>query len=66
MFIVGVYCKTLIIRVTLFSRNHRSSFIQENLFSRLVIYSSIILTLQIIDEDLFWRLYALAYPSKHF
>ena len=45
------YCKTLIIRVTLFSRNHRSSFIHETLFSRLVISSSIILTLQIIGED---------------
>ena len=45
------YCKTLIIRVTLFSRNHLSSFIHETLFSRLVISSSIILTLQIIDED---------------
>ena len=46
------YCKTLIIRVrTLFSRNHRSSFIHETLFARLVISSSIILTSQIIGED---------------
>ena len=44
------YCKTLIIRVTLFSRNHRSSFIHETLFSRLLISSSIILILQIIGE----------------
>ena len=35
-----VYCKTLIIRVTLFSRNHCSSFIHETLFSRLVRSSS--------------------------
>ena len=44
------YCKTLV-RVTLFSQNHRSSFIHETLFSWLVISSSIILTLQIIGED---------------
>ena len=49
--LVCEYCKTLIIRVTLFSRNHRSSFIHETLFWRLVISSSIILTLQMIGED---------------
>ena len=46
-----IYCKTLITRMTLFSRNHRSSFIHETLFSRLIISSSIIFTLQIIGED---------------
>ena len=45
------YCKTLIIRVTLFSRGHQPRFIQETLFSWLVIKSSIILTLKIIGED---------------
>ena len=29
-----MYCKTLIIRVTLFSRGHQANFIHETLFSR--------------------------------
>ena len=45
------YCKTLIIRVTLFSRGHQSRFIHETLFSRFVISSSIILIKEIIGED---------------
>ena len=48
---VIAFCKTLIIRVTLFSRGHQPRFIHETLFSRLVIYSSIILNLEIIGED---------------
>ena len=39
------YCKTLIIRVALFSRGQQPRFIHETSFSRFVIYSSIILAL---------------------
>ena len=46
-----LYCNTLIIRVTLFSRSHQPSFINETLFSILILYSSIFLTLEIIGED---------------
>ena len=49
--ITSNYCKTLIIRVTLFSRSHQHRFIHETLFSRFAIYSSIFLTLEIIGED---------------
>ena len=60
-----IYCKTLIIRVTLFSRNHRSIFIHETLFSRLVISSSIILTLLIIGEDfIFASLFSREFTRK--
>ena len=45
------YCKTLIIRVTLFSRCHQPRFIHETLFSRFVISSYIILIVEIIGED---------------
>ena len=46
-----MYCKTLIIRVILFSRGHHPRFIHETLYSRLVISSSIILTKGIIGDD---------------
>ena len=46
-----IYCKILIIRVTLFSRGQQPRFIHETIFSQFVIYSSIILALEIIDED---------------
>ena len=59
------YCKTLIIRVTLFSRNHRSIFIHETLFSRLVISSFIILTFLIIGEDfIFASLFSREFTRK--
>ena len=45
------YCKTLIIRVTLFSWGYQPRFIHKTLFLRFFIYSSIILTLEIIGED---------------
>ena len=45
------YCKTLIIRMTLFSQGHRLVYIHETLFSRFNIFCSIILTLEIIGED---------------
>ena len=45
------YCKTLIIRVTLFSRGNRPWYIHEILFSRIFMSSSITLTLEIISED---------------
>ena len=54
------YCKTLIIRVTLFSQGHQPRFIHESLFSRFIIYSSLILTLEIISEDFILCLYAVA------
>ena len=40
---VDNYCKTLIFRVTLFSRAHDFGFIHETLFSRLFISCTIIL-----------------------
>ena len=46
-----MYCKTLNIRVTLFSRGQQQRFIPETLFLRFVIYSSIILALEIIGDD---------------
>ena len=57
------YCKTLIIRVTLFSRNHRSSFIHKTLFSPLVISSSIVLTLQIIGEGFIFSMLSRIYAK---
>ena len=45
------YCKTLIIRVTLFSRGHQPRYIHETLFSRFVRSSSIFLIIEIICED---------------
>ena len=45
------YCKTLIIRVTLFSRRHQQRFIHKTLFSRFVISSYLILIIEIIGED---------------
>ena len=54
-----IYCKTLIIRVTLFLRGHQLRYIHEILFSGFVIFCSIILTLEIIVEDFISRLYAL-------
>ena len=45
------YCKTLIISVTLFWRGNQPRFIHETLFSRFVIYSSLILTIEIIGEE---------------
>ena len=45
------YCKTLIIRVTLFSRGHRPICIQETLFLRIFVSSSTTLILEIISED---------------
>ena len=50
-FLEVIYCKTLIIRVTLFSRGHQQRFIHETLFSRFVVSSSIILIIEIIGED---------------
>ena len=44
------YCKTLIIRVTLFSRGHRPWYIHETLFSRIFMSSSITLILEIISK----------------
>ena len=41
----GIYCKTLIIRVTLFSRGHHPGLSQKTSFSRFAISSSINLTL---------------------
>ena len=49
--LVSEYCKTLIIRVTLFSQGQQPRFIHETLFSQFVIDSSIILALEIIGED---------------
>ena len=46
------YCKTLIFRVTLFSRGHFPWHIDETLFSRIVRSWAIILILEIIGEDL--------------
>ena len=48
------YCKTLIIRVTLFSRGHRPWYIHETLFSRISMSSSITLIIEIISEDFIW------------
>ena len=50
-FTVYLYCKTLIIRVTLFSRCHYSLFIRKTIYSRFTITSSMVLTLEIIRED---------------
>ena len=47
----GSTVKTLIIRVTLFSRGHQPRLIHETLFSRFVISSLIILIIEIIGED---------------
>ena len=55
-----VYFKTLIIRLTLFSLDQYRVHVREALFSRFVISYYIILILEIIGEDLFSRLYALA------
>ena len=45
------YCKTLIIRVTLFSRGNRPWYIHEILFSRIFMSSSMNFILEIISED---------------
>ena len=50
-----VYCKTLIFRVTLFSRAHDCGFIHETLFSRLFISCTVILTWEILAWTLFSR-----------
>ena len=60
-----LYCKTLIIRVTLFSRGQQPTFIHETLSSRFVIYSYIIFALEIISEDFILRLYAVANLRKN-
>ena len=54
------YCKTLIFRVTLFSRAHDFGFIHETLFSRLFISCTTILTWEILAWTLFSRVTALA------
>ena len=54
-----IYCKTLIIRVTLFTQCQHPAYIDENLISRSVISCCIFLTLQIISEDLILRLHDL-------
>ena len=51
-FKIGIrYCKTLIFRMTLFSRGHRPWYIRETLCSRLVKAFSIIYRLWYIGED---------------
>ena len=64
MFLCSIYFKTLIIRVTSFSRSHHQLFIHETLFLRFAIASSIILihVYGIIGNDfiLFSRRSALA------
>ena len=55
-----MYCKTLIFRVTLFSRAHDFGLIHETLFSRLFIYCFIILTREILAWTLFSRVSGLA------
>ena len=55
-----LYCKTLIFRVTLFSRALDFRFIQETLFSRLFISCTIILTWEILAWTLFSRVTGLA------
>ena len=54
------YCKTLIIRVTLFSGGNRSGYSREILFSQFVISCSIILTPQSFGEDFIFA--SLYYP----
>ena len=49
--IIQQYCKTLIIRVTLFSRGYQPRFIHETLFSRFAMSSPIFLITEIIGED---------------
>ena len=47
-----VYCKTVIIRVTLFSQGNRPWYIHKTLFSRIFMSSSItLIILEIISED---------------
>ena len=45
------YCKTLIIHVTLFSRDQHRVHVRKALFSGFVVSYSIILILEIIGED---------------
>ena len=60
LFIVNMYCKTLIFRVTLFSRAYDFGFIHETLFSRLFFSCTIILTWEILAWTLFSRVTGLA------
>ena len=59
-FLNFLYCKTLIFRVTLFSRAPDFGFIHEALFSRLFISCTIILTREILAWTLFSRVTGLA------
>ena len=45
------YCKTLIIHVSLFSRDHHLGYINETLLSRSIIFCFIISSLEILGED---------------
>ena len=58
--ITSSYCKTLIFRVTLFSRSHHPEYIPETLLSRIILFCSIILHEKLLARTSFSRLYGLA------